>query len=113
MLNCFPWRRPARRACQTERYLRHSGERTADDLIASNVVAKCLVSTPGFALLECHPLEAFAKGYPTPEHLDALERLGACALHRRSFAPVAKKLGLIPEQQDLFAPPKKRAGEAR
>jgi ribonuclease HII len=53
------------------------------------------------------------KGYPTPEHLDALERLGACALHRRSFAPVAKKLGLIPEQQDLFAPPKKRAGEAR
>src|SRR5205823_14759500 len=22
------------------------------------------------------------KGYPTPDHLDALERLGACALHR-------------------------------
>jgi ribonuclease HII len=53
------------------------------------------------------------KGYPTPEHLDALERLGACALHRRSFAPVAKKLGLIPEQQELFATPKTRAGEAR
>jgi len=53
------------------------------------------------------------KGYPTPDHLDALERLGACTLHRRSFAPVAKKLGLIPEQQDLFAPPQKRAGEAR
>ncbi len=43
------------------------------------------------------------KGYPTPEHLDALDRLGACALHRRSFAPVAKALGLIPEQQELFA----------
>jgi len=53
------------------------------------------------------------KGYPTPDHLDALERLGACALHRRSFAPVAKKLGLIPEQQELFAMPKTRAGEAR
>jgi ribonuclease HII len=53
------------------------------------------------------------KGYPTPDHLDALERLGACALHRRSFAPVAKKLGLIPEQQELFATPKTRAGEAR
>jgi ribonuclease HII len=53
------------------------------------------------------------KGYPTPDHLDALERLGASPLHRRSFAPVAKKLGLIPEQQDLFAPPTKRAGEAR
>jgi ribonuclease HII len=50
------------------------------------------------------------KGYPTPEHLDALERLGACELHRRSFAPVAKKLGLIPVQQELFAaPPKKGA----
>jgi ribonuclease HII len=43
------------------------------------------------------------KGYPTPDHLEALERLGACDLHRRSFAPVAKALGLIPEQQELFA----------
>jgi|SRR6266851_1782673 len=43
------------------------------------------------------------KGYPTAEHLEALERLGACPLHRRSFTPVAKKLGLIPEQQELFA----------
>jgi ribonuclease HII len=42
------------------------------------------------------------KGYPTPEHLGALEKLGACALHRRSFAPVARKLGLIPIQQELF-----------
>jgi len=42
------------------------------------------------------------KGYPTAEHLEALERLGACPLHRRSFAPVAKKLGLIPVQQELF-----------
>jgi ribonuclease HII len=43
------------------------------------------------------------KGYPTAEHLEALERLGACPLHRRSFAPVAKKLGLIPVQQEMFA----------
>ena len=28
------------------------------------------------------------KGYPTPEHLDALARLGPCPEHRRSFAPV-------------------------
>ncbi|TMA29171.1 MAG: ribonuclease HII [Deltaproteobacteria bacterium] len=42
------------------------------------------------------------KGYPTAEHLEALERLGACPLHRRSFAPVARKLGLIPVQQELF-----------
>jgi ribonuclease HII len=28
------------------------------------------------------------KGYPTPEHLAALQRHGPCAAHRRSFAPV-------------------------
>jgi len=28
------------------------------------------------------------KGYPTPEHLLALRRLGATPIHRRSFAPV-------------------------
>jgi ribonuclease HII len=28
------------------------------------------------------------KGYPTPAHLQALQRLGACPEHRRSFAPV-------------------------
>ncbi|MEJ8847398.1 ribonuclease HII [Variovorax rhizosphaerae] len=29
------------------------------------------------------------KGYGTPEHMEALERHGACAHHRRSFSPVA------------------------
>ncbi len=28
------------------------------------------------------------KGYPTPEHLAALQRHGPCTVHRRSFAPV-------------------------
>jgi len=28
------------------------------------------------------------KGYGTPEHLEAIERLGPCALHRFSFRPV-------------------------
>jgi ribonuclease HII len=30
------------------------------------------------------------KGYPTPAHLDALEKQGVSAIHRRSFAPVRK-----------------------
>ncbi len=34
------------------------------------------------------------KGYPTPVHLAALQKLGPCPLHRRSFAPV--------RQQGLF-----------
>lgn len=32
------------------------------------------------------------KGYGTPEHLDALRRLGPCALHRRTFSPMAQAL---------------------
>lgn len=31
------------------------------------------------------------KGYPTPEHLDVLRRLGPCSEHRRSFAPVMEQ----------------------
>ncbi len=30
------------------------------------------------------------KGYPTPAHLKALEMHGPCAIHRRSFSPVAQ-----------------------
>lgn len=42
------------------------------------------------------------KGYPTPVHLEALDRLGVLPFHRRSFAPVRKALGLEPEQTELF-----------
>jgi ribonuclease HII len=35
------------------------------------------------------------KGYPTPEHLAALQRLGPCPEHRRSFAPVAAAVGRL------------------
>jgi ribonuclease HII len=82
---------------------------------AASIVAKVHRDRLMSQLDADYPGYGFAdhKGYPTPDHLDALERLGACALHRRSFAPVAKKLGLIPEQQELFATPKTRAGEAR
>ena len=45
-----------------------------------------------------HPGYGFAKhkGYPVREHLAALKQLGACPVHRRSFAPVREALGLPP-----------------
>lgn len=46
---------------------------------------------PGYGL-------ASHKGYPTPEHLQALRDLGATVLHRRSFAPVREALGMVVEQ---------------
>ena len=33
------------------------------------------------------------RGYPTPEHVRALDRLGLTPLHRRSFAPVRERSG--------------------
>ncbi len=53
---------------------------------------------PGYGL-------ASHKGYPTPEHLQALRSLGATVLHRRSFAPVREALGVVVEQmEDESAP---------
>jgi ribonuclease HII len=51
-----------------------------------------------------HPGYGFArhKGYSTPEHFEALERLGPCAIHRRSFAPV---LRLIEPELPLIVEP--------
>jgi ribonuclease HII len=44
------------------------------------------------------------KGYPTPEHLEALRRLGPCPAHRRGFGPVKTLLasGRTPVQSGLF-----------
>jgi ribonuclease HII len=52
------------------------------------------------ALDRVHPGYGFArhKGYATAEHLDAIGRLGPCAAHRRSFAPIATRQ----ETMDLF-----------
>ena len=36
------------------------------------------------------------KGYSTPQHFAALQKLGPCPIHRRSFAP------LKPKEPDLF-----------
>lgn len=35
---------------------------------------------------------AIHMGYPTPTHLQALAKLGPCPIHRKSFAPVRKKI---------------------
>jgi ribonuclease HII len=74
---------------------------------AASIVAKVHRDRLMSQLETEHPGYGFAshKGYPTPEHLESLERLGACPLHRRSFAPVARRLGLIPTQTEMFAAP--------
>ncbi|WP_164017347.1 ribonuclease HII [Pyxidicoccus trucidator] len=57
---------------------------------------------PGYGL-------AAHKGYPTPQHVQALKEKGVLPIHRRSFAPVREALGLGPAsmpsavQTELFA----------
>jgi ribonuclease HII len=57
---------------------------------AASILAKVARDRWMLDLDAAHPEYGFAahKGYPTPEHLDALRRFGPCAAHRRSFAPV-------------------------
>lgn len=38
---------------------------------------------------------AIHKGYPTPQHIEAMTRLGPCAIHRQTFAPVRKAATLF------------------
>jgi len=43
---------------------------------------------------KAYPGYGFAKhkGYPTKQHKQAMEDLGVCQIHRRSYAPVRKIL---------------------
>ncbi len=66
------------------------GDATVTSIAAASIVAKVHRDALLAALHERHPAYGFAehKGYATPEHLAALRAHGACAAHRRSFAPV-------------------------
>ncbi|MBK9518457.1 MAG: ribonuclease HII [Anaeromyxobacter sp.] len=80
------------------------GDARSLSIAAASVVAK---TTRDALMVEAEarwPGYGFArhKGYGAPEHLEALRRLGACPIHRRSYAPVAEVLGLRPSQGDLF-----------
>lgn len=61
---------------------------------AASILAKVNRDAEMAALDASYPDYGFArhKGYPTREHMQALQRLGPCDVHRRSFAPVGKCL---------------------
>jgi len=63
---------------------------------AASIVAKVARDRLMCELDTLHPGYGFAKhkGYATPEHLAALDRLGPCAQHRTSFMPV-RQLALL------------------
>jgi ribonuclease HII len=70
------------------------GDAIVAAISAASIVAKVERDALMTALDTDFPGYGFAqhKGYPTPAHLAALERLGASDVHRRSFEPVRRCL---------------------
>jgi ribonuclease HII len=84
------------------------GDAKSLSIAAASILAKTARDSLMEQLDGDHPGYGFArhKGYPVGEHLAALRRLGACPIHRRSFAPVREILGLPP------LPPWPKPGDA-
>jgi len=85
------------------------GDSISASIAAASIIAKTTrdammveldAQFPGYGLAE-------HKGYSTPQHFDALRRLGVSPIHRRGYRPVREALGLEPVQATLFdtAPP--------
>ncbi len=82
------------------------GDALSMSIAAASILAKTARDRLMEELARQYPGYGFEvhKGYGTPEHSEALKRLGACPIHRRSFAPVREALGLGPAQGELFGP---------
>lgn len=72
------------------------GDSLVAEISAASILAKVARDQEMTELDKQFPDYGFAqhKGYPTPLHLEKLAELGATPFHRKSFAPVAKALGL-------------------
>jgi ribonuclease HII len=66
------------------------GDRRVPAISAASILAKVARDREMLRLDGLYPGYGFKqhKGYHTPAHLAAIQRLGPCPVHRRSFAPV-------------------------
>ncbi len=73
------------------------GDNIVPVISAASIIAKVFRDELMKRLDQEYPGYGFArhKGYPTSAHIEALEKLGPCNIHRKSFAPV-KRLVVIP-----------------
>jgi ribonuclease HII len=78
--------------CRAEAVIK--GDQTVAAISAASILAKVARDRELLRLDGLYPAYGFArhKGYPTKDHIAALERLGITPLHRRSFGPVKKLL---------------------
>jgi ribonuclease HII len=83
---------PPRMGCKVKTVIK--GDLTEPAISAASILAKVTRDREMVQLHQMYPHYNFAqhKGYSTEEHLNALEKHGVCAIHRRSFEPVARLL---------------------
>ena len=93
-------RLPKRLVCPARAIV--DGDASEPCISAASIIAKVHRDALMVALDALHPGYGFAahKGYCTPEHLEALNRLGPSPIHRRDFAPVR-----VHFEPDLFGAP--------
>ena len=79
-------------ACRARAFVQ--GDRIHPVISAASILAKTARDAEMLRMHERYPQYCFDrhKGYPTPEHLELLERHGPSEIHRRSFAPVRRLL---------------------
>jgi ribonuclease HII len=75
-----------------------SGDALSYSIAAASILAKVSRDRCMLELDRLYPGYGFAehKGYGTARHLAAIKALGACPIHRRSFAPMR------PAERELF-----------
>lgn len=93
--------------CPAEAWV--GGDARDPSIMAASILAKV---SRDHRMLELHaqyPHYGFDrhKGYPSPQHLQALQQYGPCPQHRRSFAPVRNALN-APAQGELLVNPQLR-----
>ncbi len=78
------------------------GDARSYSIAAASVLAKVTRDRAMRELDKEFPGYGFAehKGYSTPRHFAAIEKLGPCAIHRKSFSPMK------PKEMELFEPAK-------
>ena len=67
------------------------GDATVHEIMAASILAKTARDRFMDAADKRWPEYGFSKhkGYPTKEHLDALEKIGPCPIHRLTFSPLS------------------------
>jgi ribonuclease HII len=72
------------------------GDQISISIACASIIAKVTRDRLMVELDKLHPGYGFAahKGYATKEHLESIERLGACPIHRMCFSPFRPEMDL-------------------